>query len=140
MKKFEYDILLGDNKFYTHYISEQHLENVAMRNMHNHSHYEILYILGGERVLIAEKKQYTLNKNSVALVPPYTLHRTTASGKDTNNRYKKYMINFTKDFIRNFSAIANPDTELDPLEFKARAYVLRGIVQLDGEDKPIKTY
>ena len=34
--------------------------------------------------------------------------------------------------------IANPDTELDPLEFKARAYILRGIVQLDGEDKPIK--
>lgn len=36
------------------------------------------------------------------------------------------------------TAIANPDTELNPLEFKARAYVLRGIVQLDGEDKPIK--
>ena len=36
------------------------------------------------------------------------------------------------------TAIANPDTELDPLEFKAMAYVLRGIVQLDEEDKPIK--
>lgn len=36
------------------------------------------------------------------------------------------------------SAIANPDTELDPLEFKARAYVLRGMVRLDGEEKPIK--
>ena len=35
-------------------------------------------------------------------------------------------------------AIANPDTELDPLEVKARAYVLRGIVHLDGEEKPIK--
>lgn len=36
------------------------------------------------------------------------------------------------------TAISNPDTELDPLEFKARAYVLRGIVHLDGEEKPIK--
>lgn len=36
------------------------------------------------------------------------------------------------------NAIANPDTELDPLEFKAKAYVLRGIVNLDGEEKPIK--
>lgn len=36
------------------------------------------------------------------------------------------------------TAIANPDTELDPLEFKARAYVLRGIVHLDGEEKSIK--
>jgi len=36
------------------------------------------------------------------------------------------------------TAIADPDTELDPLEFKARAYVLRGIINLDGEEKPIK--
>ena len=36
------------------------------------------------------------------------------------------------------TAIANPDTELDPLEFKSRAYVLRGMVHLDGEEKPIK--
>ena len=35
-------------------------------------------------------------------------------------------------------AIANPDTELDPLEFKARAYVLRGIICIDGEEKAIK--
>lgn len=36
------------------------------------------------------------------------------------------------------TAIANPDAELNPLEFKARAYVLRGIVILNGEEKPIK--
>lgn len=35
-------------------------------------------------------------------------------------------------------AIANPDTELDPLEFKARAYVLRGIICIDDEEKAIK--
>ena len=109
MKKFEYDILLGDNKFYTHYISEQYIDNITMKNMHNHSHYEILYILGGERILIAEKKQYTLNKNSIALVPPYTLHRTVCSSGDTKKKYKKYMINFTKDFIGNFSAAMEVD-------------------------------
>lgn len=36
------------------------------------------------------------------------------------------------------TAVAKPDTELDPLEFKAGAYILRGIVHLDGEEKPIK--
>lgn len=36
------------------------------------------------------------------------------------------------------TAIAAPDTELDPLEFKARAYVLRGIISIDGEEKPVK--
>lgn len=36
------------------------------------------------------------------------------------------------------TAIATPDTELDPLEFKARAYLLRGIVIIDGEEKTVK--
>lgn len=35
-------------------------------------------------------------------------------------------------------AIATPDTEIDPLEFKARAYLLRGIITVDGEEKPVK--
>lgn len=42
------------------------------------------------------------------------------------------------DYDKLITAIANPDTELDPLAFKARAYILRGIVDLDGEEKPIK--
>lgn len=36
------------------------------------------------------------------------------------------------------AAIADPDTELDPLEFKARAYVLSGVVIPGGEEKPVK--
>lgn len=36
------------------------------------------------------------------------------------------------------SAIAKPDTQLDPLKFKAKAYVLRGIIHIDDKDKPIK--
>ncbi len=54
-----------------------------------------------------------------------------------------YWLNKTNELISDeydtlITAIANPDTELDPLKFKARAYVLRGIVHLAGEDKPIK--
>ena len=77
--------------------------------MHNHSHYEILYIFGGERILIAEKKQYVLNKNSVALVQPYTLHKTIESAEYKQKKYRKYMINFTKDFIGNFQTAMEVD-------------------------------
>lgn len=54
-----------------------------------------------------------------------------------------YWLNKTNELISDeydalIAAIADPDTELNPLEFKARAYVLRGIVNLEGEDKPIK--
>ena len=36
------------------------------------------------------------------------------------------------------AAIAKPDSEADPLDFKARAYVLRGTIAIDDEEKPIK--
>lgn len=36
------------------------------------------------------------------------------------------------------AAIANPDTELDPLEFNASAYVLRGIICINDEEKAVK--
>ena len=35
-------------------------------------------------------------------------------------------------------ALANPDTELDPLGFKSQAYVLRGIIQVKKKKKAIK--
>lgn len=65
--------------------------------------------LAGERILIAEKKQYVLNKNSVALVPPYTLHKTIESAEYKQKKYRKYMINFTKDFIGNFQTAMEVD-------------------------------
>ena len=34
-----------------------------MKSIHNHSHYEILYIPEGERVLVAEKSKYKLDKS-----------------------------------------------------------------------------
>lgn len=36
------------------------------------------------------------------------------------------------------AAIATPDTEIDPLEFKARGYLLRGIIKIGNDEKPVK--
>lgn len=36
------------------------------------------------------------------------------------------------------AAIATPDVEINPMEFKAQAYLLKGIIKMDGEDYPIK--
>lgn len=35
-------------------------------------------------------------------------------------------------------AIANPDTEVDPLEFKAQAYILKGIIRINDDEKSVK--
>lgn len=36
------------------------------------------------------------------------------------------------------AAIATPDAEINPLEFKAQAYLLKGIITIDGTDHPVK--
>lgn len=108
MKKFEYDLLLGKHGLYTYGIIEQYQNNVTMKNIHHHSHYEILYIFESERTLVAEDKQYVLDKNHIALIPPYTLHRTVGK-QGTGGKYKKYMINFTKTFVEKLSALMAVD-------------------------------
>lgn len=35
-------------------------------------------------------------------------------------------------------AIGNPDSEVDPLEFSAQAYILKGVVLIDGEELSVK--
>lgn len=42
------------------------------------------------------------------------------------------------EYISFIDAVSNPDTEFNPLEFDARAYVLQGIVQLCGDKKTVK--
>ena len=54
-----------------------------------------------------------------------------------------YSLNNTNTLIADeyntlIEAISNPDTELNPLEFKARAYVLKGTIDIDDGEKPIK--
>jgi len=54
-----------------------------------------------------------------------------------------YSLNKTNTLIADeyntlIEAISNPDTELDPLEFKARAYILKGSIDIGNDVKPIK--
>ena len=36
------------------------------------------------------------------------------------------------------TAVATPDSEIDPLEFKAQAYLLKGIITIEGTEYPVK--
>ena len=106
MKKVDYDILLYNNKVHSHYMSKQERVRHGMHDMHNHAHYEILYIFKGERILYVEKEKYLLNKNTIAVLPPYLLHRTTCSPDDTPS---KFHIGFTKDFVDKMIKILDID-------------------------------
>lgn len=43
-----------------------------------------------------------------------------------------------KEYNTLIAAVAEPDNELDPLDFSPQAYLLKGIVKIDDEECPIK--
>lgn len=44
----------------------------------------------------------------------------------------------SKEYQTLIEAIGNPDSEVDPLEFSARAYILKGVIPIDGEELSVK--
>lgn len=99
--------LLHDTKSSVYGISHQVInESIDMKSMHYHAHYEILYIYQNERILSCENKTYQLNKNSIALIPPYILHKTYSGYCFPQS---KFMINFTADFISKINQSLNID-------------------------------
>ncbi|MEG0152058.1 MAG: DUF4868 domain-containing protein [Cellulosilyticaceae bacterium] len=56
-----------------------------------------------------------------------TIYKLEASNELVSSEYTKLI-----------EAIGNPDSEVDPLEFSAQAYVLKGVISISGEETPIK--
>lgn len=47
-----------------------------MTNMQTHNFYEIYYLLKGERNLFIDNKIFTLEENSIVIIPPFHMHKT----------------------------------------------------------------
>ena len=73
-----------------------YLENKNMGQMHYHKHYEILYILDNSRILTVGEKEYVLDKNVVALIPPFIPHLTVSGGTLPQRRL---LINFAESYL-----------------------------------------
>ncbi len=69
------------------------------RNMprtHYHKHYEILYVYNNTRNLVVGEREYTLDKNTVAIIPPFIPHLTLSGGVLPQERLA---INFYESYI-----------------------------------------
>lgn len=49
---------------------------VSMLSMHSHEHWEIYFLAKGQRNYYIDNSFYVLQKGAMAIIPPYTLHRT----------------------------------------------------------------
>ena len=61
-----------------------------MPRTHYHRHYEILYVYNNTRTLIVGEREYTLDKNVVAIIPPFIPHLTLSGGVLPQERLAVY--------------------------------------------------
>ncbi len=88
-------ILTSDSPVY-HIDCRTYTNKTTMSQMHYHHDYEILYVCENSRVIEIGDSCYTLDKNSVALIPPFIPHATSPGNLLPQ---KRICINFRPEFI-----------------------------------------
>lgn len=112
MKKLDYELLVQGEKFNECFGAEIEFNEFfmpmhkTMYTPHYHLHYEILYVTENQRLLTVDKKKYILDNNNICFIPPNILHKSTTR----NDRpLKRFLINFTNDFIKKYTDILKFD-------------------------------
>ena len=111
---------------------------LTMGNSHYHSHYEMLYVLSGEKnIVINNYKSIKLTRDNIALIPPNVMHRTSSSNNISHNRI---LINISQTLMNKLTGI-NSETitscfdalvlELTSYESKTLNYFLEMLVSAD---------
>lgn len=109
-----------------------------MNAPHSHEYYELYFLLEGEREVFIENKMFVVPKNTLVIVPPYSMHKT-AGGP-----YKRININvspsllsdYEKDFLKKISACFAAEIEKNYL--KTVTQILKTGAKIQTESLPEK--
>lgn len=67
-----------------------------MNTPHSHEYYELYFLLDGEREFFIDNKMFVVPKNTLVIVPPYSMHKT-AGGP-----YKRVNINVSTSLLSDY--------------------------------------
>ncbi|QYR19434.1 AraC family transcriptional regulator [Paenibacillus sp. sptzw28] len=87
--------LIGEDSFSIQYMSRTGFN--SMPRPHEHSYYELYYLLNGERVYFMNGNVYTAKKGDMIIINPHNLHSTASSEKPG---FERILINFSEAFIK----------------------------------------
>ena len=65
----------------------------SMNNLHSHAHYEIYFLLKGERSFFLSNSLYTLDAGSLVVIPPYVMHKTEGGP------FERFNVNVSSDYL-----------------------------------------
>lgn len=79
--------------------------NHEMNKPHAHDYYELYFLLDGEREFFIDNKMFVVPKNSLVVVPPYSMHKTAGGPyKRINlNISQNLLSKYENDFLRKIS-------------------------------------
>lgn len=65
----------------------------SMPSPHSHDHYELYFLLDGERDFFVDNKMFVVSKNTLVIVPPFVMHKTEGGP------YKRININVSPTLL-----------------------------------------
>ncbi|SIQ92359.1 AraC family transcriptional regulator [Halanaerobium kushneri] len=82
-------------------------ESYEMENRHYHNHYELYYLLSGERYYFIKDRSYHVRSGDLVLINKNALHHTSNAN---GFQHEKIMIYFKEEYI---SSLFNPEKMID---------------------------
>ena len=71
-------------------------EEWSMINLHSHSHYEIYFLLKGNRTFFLSNALYRLTAPALIIIPPHVLHKTEGTA------FERYNVNVSENYLDDF--------------------------------------
>lgn len=71
-------------------------KHISMNYLESHGHYEIYFLMNGERNYFIDDAIYHIESESIVIVPPQVLHRTIG---DKQGTYSRILLNVPQNFI-----------------------------------------
>lgn len=85
---------IGEDLFSIQYMMR--IGSSSMPRPHEHPHFELYYLLSGERVYFMNGNVYTVKKGDMMIIHPHDLHSTASSDK---LEFERILVNFSQTFI-----------------------------------------
>jgi len=85
---------IGQDEFSIQYMSRTGATN--MPRPHEHTCFELYYLLNGERVYFMEDQVVTVRKGDLMIIHPHQLHSTASTEK---MRFERILVNFSRSFV-----------------------------------------
>lgn len=117
MQRDNFIYSMEDNSFFIGYRGR--VGHYTMSSAHLHEHYEIYYLLDGERYYFINDKTFLIKRGDLVLINSNDLHKTIDVGAPS---YKRILLYFSNDFI---SSNKNDHTELLKGIFQEGNHVIR---------------